>query len=90
MKYLMFFLALLTLFLLLGASGCDETRMKTYRVKMRGQDEKIVRANGYYTRREGFIDTGEIIGVRFTGDAGVFQGEIEYVVEDKNASAKEH
>lgn len=77
-------LAALALFA--AANSCTP-QMKTYKVKMKGGEEQTVRATNYYIHREGVFGGGKVLYVTFDlgsnidGQAGMLQGEIEYIIE---------
>lgn len=64
------------------ADSCTPS-MKTYKVRMKGGEEQTVRATGYWIHREGFFESGKVLYVTFDGNAGMLQGEVDYIVEVK-------
>lgn len=66
------------------ANSCSsESRMKTYKVRMKGGEEQTVKATGYHIHREGVLESGKVLYVTFNDYAGLLQGEVDYIVEVK-------
>ena len=72
---------ILAVTLLAAQANSYTPSMRTYKVRMKGGEEQTVRATGYWIHREGFFESGKVLYVTFYGNAGMLQGDVDYIVE---------